>query len=151
MQASQDPGTVLAEIADFIKANKIASICCVTEENTPYSFSCFYSFDVSNQLLFFKSSSDTFHGKLLLENPKVSGTILPTALDLLAIQGIQFTGTILYDSFPGNVQPGMSYHKTYPFALAKPGHVWCIQLEQMKMTDNSRVFGRKINWVKRPC
>ena len=124
MSASQDTGIIAAEIIDFINANKIASISCVTEENTPYSFSCFYSFDVNNQLLFFKSSSDTYHAKLLLENPKISGTILPIKLDLLAVQGIQFTGTILYDSFPGNVQPGMSYHKTYPFALAKPGHVW---------------------------
>jgi uncharacterized protein YhbP (UPF0306 family) len=35
-----------------------------------------------------------------------------------------------------------------PFALAKPGDVWCIQLEMIKMTDNTQVFGKKLMWNK---
>lgn len=142
---------MLHEIADFVNVNKVASICCVAEDLTPYCFNCFYSFDEKNQLLFFKSSSNTRHSKILSNNPKVSGTILPNETKRLAIKGLQFTGTVLYDSFPNEVRPDVSYHKTYPFALAKPGHVWCIQLEKIKMTDNTRIFGEKLEWFKQPC
>lgn len=142
---------MLQEISDFINTNKVASVCGVNQDLAPYCFNCFYSFDLRNHLLFFKSSSDSYHSKILVNNPKISGTILPNELKLLAIQGIQFTGTILYDHFPDGVRPDVSYHKTYPFALARPGHVWCIELETVKMTDNTRIFGRKIEWLKQPC
>lgn len=142
---------MLQEIVNFITINKVASICCVDEESVPYCFNCFYSFHSGTQLLFFKSSSDSFHSKLLLKNERISGTILPLKLELLAIKGIQFSGRVLYDSFPEQIRPESHYHKAYPLAIAKPGHVWCIQLERVKMTDNTQIFGKKPEWFKQPC
>lgn len=142
---------MLREIASFIDKNKVATICGIGEDHAPYCFNCFYAFDAKNQLLFFKSSSTSNHSKILLKNERVSGTILPDKLELLAIKGIQFSGKVLYDSFPGQIRPEVSYHKRFPLALAKPGDVWCIQLEMVKMTDNTQVFGKKTEWVKQPC
>lgn len=136
------------EIAAFIKANKVATICCVNEDIAPYCFNCFYTFQEKAHLLLFKSSVNSYHSKLLLKNYQIAGTILPTKLELLSLKGIQFSGRILYDSFPGQVRPEISYHKAYPFAIAKPGQVWCIQLEMVKMTDNTRTFGKKTEWCK---
>lgn len=134
------------EIVDFIKENRIATICCSDENNAPYCFHCFYAFDEKNYLLFFKSSSQTFHAKLLLENPYIAGSILPGKIELLALKGIQLSGTVLYNKIPDHINPAAYYHKRFPFALAKPGDVWCIQLEMVKMTDNTTVFGRKLIW-----
>lgn len=132
-------------ITNFISANKIAAVCC-TDGNIPYCFHCFYVFDPDNFLLFFKSSDETWHSKLLAENAAVAGSILPQKLELLALKGIQFTGTVLYNGIPDQIKPETFYHKRLPLGLAKPGHVFCIQLESIKMTDNSLVFGKKLLW-----
>ena len=134
------------EITDFIKKNKIASIACIDGNNTPYCFHSIYVFDEKNNLVFFKSSSNTHHSKLLLKNLHVAGSILPDKIDFIALKGIQFTGTILTENFPDSIKPETYYHKKIPLALAKAGHVWCIQLEMVKMTDNTIIFGKKLRW-----
>src|SRR5476651_2210832 len=92
-------------IAAFIQANKILTLCCIDADNKPYFFHCFYAFDEENHLLFFKSSPETHHAKLLLLNPSVAGSILPENIDILALKGIQLSGTILYDDIPGPADP----------------------------------------------
>ena len=136
------------EISTFIKENKIASIACIDENSNPYCFNCFYIFDETNYLLFFKSSSETYHSKALSKRQNVAGTILPDKIDFIALKGIQFTGTVITENFPGNISPDSYFHKKMPLALAKPGRVWCIQLEMVKMTDNTNIFGKKLRWQK---
>lgn len=135
-------------INDFIKTNKILTLCCVDAESKPYCFHCFYAFDEEHDLLFFKSSPDTFHAGLLAQNPMVAGSILPPKIELLALKGIQLTGAVFYNNLPAEVDPEAFYHKKFPIAVAKPGKVWCIQLEMVKMTDNTNVFGKKMLWQR---
>lgn len=136
-------------ITNFISESKIATICCTDLEGVPYCFNCFYVFDEKNQLLFFKSSVETFHSKLLFQNAVVAGTILPQKLEFLALKGIQFTGIVLYNDIPDQIRPEVYYHKRLPLGLTKPGHVFCIQLEMIKMTDNTNIFGKKLVWNKK--
>jgi len=92
-------------IVDFIPGNKIVTICCTDGNNRPYCFHCFYAFDEKNCLLFFKSSSQTFHAKLLSKNANIAGSILTEKMELLALKGIQLTGTVLYNEIPGYINP----------------------------------------------
>jgi len=136
------------EISRFIKDNKIASICCIENCDAAYCFHCFYVFDEENKLLFFKSSPHTRHSQLLEKNGHIAGSILPDKIDFLALKGIQFTGIVLNIGFPGNISPDKFYHSKLPLALAKPGKVWCLQLETVKMSDSSRIFGKKLHWER---
>ena len=136
------------EISNFIKENKIASIACIDEKNTPYSFHCFYVFDEKNQLLFFKSSSNTYHSSCLSHTDSVAGSILPSKINFIALQGIQFTGRVIHENFPDNINLELYFHTKLPLALAKPGQVYCIQLETVKMTDNTQIFGKKSLWER---
>jgi uncharacterized protein len=136
------------EISQFLKDNKIATIACVDNFSKPYCFNCFYVYDDKNHFLFFKSSLNTYHAKLLSRNPNISGSILPDKMDYLALKGIQFTGTLITSNLPNQINPEVYYHKKLPFALAKPGHVWFIQLETIKMTDNTNIFGKKLVWER---
>jgi uncharacterized protein YhbP (UPF0306 family) len=136
------------EIANFIKDNKIATIACVDGLNRPYCFNCFYVYDDRNHLLFFKSSLNTQHAKFLSNNPAISGTILPDKIDFMALKGIQFTGKIVANRYPNSINPEVYYHKKMPFALSKPGHVWFVELETIKMTDNTLLFGKKLSWER---
>ena len=137
------------EIISFISENKIASITCLNENGLPYCFHCFYAFDAQNYFLFFKSSLSTQHAKFLLNNPNVAGSILPDKINFTALKGAQFSGKLI-DKYPANVSPSAFYHKHLPMALTKPGQVWTIKLEELKMTDNSLLFGKKLEWhIKR--
>ena len=137
-------------IINFINENKIASICCIDEHNTPHCFHCFYAFDEKNYLLFFKSSISTLHSGLLTENSNIAGSILPDKINYLALKGIQLKGRIICDTSALQLDPDTFYHKKNPLALAKAGNVWCIELLKIKMSDNTSFFGRKLNWERNP-
>ena len=133
-------------IVDFLDEQRVATICCIDENNLPYCFSCFYAFDCKNDLLYFKSNMNTQHVQLLLHNNNVAGTINPDKLNPLAIKGVQFTGALVAGDTVINSNAHAGYHKKYPFALAMPGTVWAIRLNTIKMTDNTLSFGKKIQW-----
>jgi uncharacterized protein YhbP (UPF0306 family) len=134
-------------IVDFIEKQKTASVCCLDEENNPYCFSIFYVFDKAERRLHFKSSGSSNHARYLLQNKRVAGTILPDKLNMLAIRGLQFTGSIV-ESIAAHHHATIEYHKKIPLALAMAGEVWTIQLETIKMTDNTIGLGKKIHWQR---
>ena len=133
-------------IVDFITHQRVATICCIDEDNCPYCFSCFYAFDIERELLYFKSSSDAHHSQIFKQNPIVAGTIQPDKLNPLAIKGIQFTGQMLHPKNEFCSKAEAIYHQRYPFALAMPGAMWTLQLETIKMTDNTLSIGKKLHW-----
>ena len=137
-------------ILSFLKKQSAVSICCVNEFNEPYAFSCFFAFDPREKLLYFKSPATSYHSKVLLQNPKVSGTILPDKLNKLAIKGIQFTGAMLTEEDPVCRDASKIYHSKFPLALAIPGVVWTIQLMQVRMIDHFPGRFKKYTWERNP-
>jgi uncharacterized protein len=135
-------------IIKFIEKQKVATVCCVDDENNPYCFSCFYVFDKSAHYLYFKTSPSSHHSSLLEKNPAVAGTIQPDKLNPLAIKGIQFLGKILDADVVSLSTAKAFYHYRFPFAVVMPGDVKIIELIEIKMTDNSAGFGKKILWKK---
>ena len=134
------------KIAEFISKQTCANLACVDELGNSWCFSFFYSVDVANDLLYYKSSNDTRHSVILHANPKVSGTILPDKLNFLAIKGVQFEGVLLPAADPLAAHAAAHYHKKHPVALAMPGAIWTIRLDHVKFTDNTLGIGNKINW-----
>jgi uncharacterized protein YhbP (UPF0306 family) len=135
-------------IIEFIKKQTVASICCLDAEDRPYCFSVFFSFDPAEGLLYFKSSGSSSHAGFLLKNRVIAGTIMPDKLNLPVVRGIQFTGIVLDYSDPLSHAASVAYHKRFPFALAMPGEVSTLQLGFIKMTDNTKGFGKKILWER---
>lgn len=136
------------KILAFLKKQTAASICCVNELNEPYSFSCFFAFNSTDNLIYFKSTESSYHSKILMQNPKVSGTILPDKLQILAVKGVQFTGIVLNENDPLCVDAAKNYHSRFPMAFVIPGAVRTIQLNQVKMTDNVPGIFKKHSWQR---
>jgi uncharacterized protein YhbP (UPF0306 family) len=134
-------------IIDFIEKQKTATVCCLDDENSPYCFSVFYTFDKGEKCLYFKSSPSAHHSHYLLNRRKVAGTILPDRLNMLVIRGIQFTGFIV-DEPTKQHHATVEYHKHIPLGLAMSGDVLILRLETIKMTDNTIGIGNKINWQR---
>jgi uncharacterized protein YhbP (UPF0306 family) len=135
-------------IIDFIKKQTVASICCLDEKAHPYCFSVFFAFNSNEELLFFKSSSSSHHAAFLHNTNVVAGTIQPDRLNTLLIRGVQFTGEVIDKTNPLSRHAVSEYHKRFPLAMAMPGEVWVIRLDSIKMTDNTKGFGKKILWER---
>ena len=134
------------KIIDFLKKQTAACIICINEINQPYSFSCFFAFNSTDKLLYLKSSESSYHSRMILQNPKVSGAIMPDKLNKLAIKGIQFIGEVLAFNDPLCKEASKNYYQTFPFAVAIPGIFWTIRLDQLKMTNNIMGIFEKLSW-----
>ena len=135
-------------IVDFLLKQNFASICCVDETGKPYCFNCFFAFNVQACVLFFKSSTASYHAGLLNNNAFVSGTVQPDKLNKISIKGIQFDATVMDTQQPLVKQSMGAYLKRHPMAMAIPGKIYALQINNIKMTDSAFGFGKKISWSR---
>lgn len=140
-------GSMNKKIIEFLDKNRNLTLAtCI--DNKPYCANLFYAFETGKAWLIFKSDKKTIHIQQALLNQHVAGTISPDKLDIKKIQGVQFTGkmTVMTDSIKSAAEK--SYYKKYPFALAFKGELWVIQIDSIKMTDNTLGFGSKLTWQR---
>lgn len=135
-------------IIKFLSRQSCASICCMHENGSPYSFICYYAFNPNEGILYFKSSSNAYHIKQLEKNAAVSGTILPDKLNKLQIRGIQFEGRFLPEGESSESNASSCYYQKHPIARAIPGEVRAVQINKIKFTDNTLGFGKKSEWER---
>lgn len=133
-------------IIQFLQQQTCASICTVDETGKPYCFSCFYAFNETAGLIYFKSSANAHHTILMKNNPFVAGTVLPDKLNKISTRGIQFEAVVLDTQQTLVKQSFAIYLKKHPLALAMPGDIWVLQINYIKMTDSTLGFGKKIIW-----
>ncbi len=133
-------------IKQFIFKQTCVTVCCADKLGNPYCFSCFYAYDDEAGFLYYKSSQDTRHSAMLLNNSVIAGTILPDKLNLLQIKGIQFEGEVLSHDHPQTKHASSHYYKRHPMAIAMPGEIWTIQINTIKFTDNSFGLVNKVSW-----
>lgn len=152
MPVKEEPGEALQKmkklgenIKDFLEKNRVASVCYTDERNIPNCFACFFVLSGVHPSLVFKSSYGTAHEEFTRFSHKVAGTVLPEKLDILNIKGVQFAGHTLNEA---SISPELisDYYSKYPFARIKSGYIWVVQLDMVKFTDNTIVFGQKTLW-----
>jgi hypothetical protein len=88
----------------------------------------------------------THHIKLGLNNKRTAGTILQDSLQPGKVKGVQFKGILVDDEKVAHVDAKSMYYKKYPFAAVIHGHIWAIELTELKFTDKSLGFGSKLFW-----
>lgn len=136
-----------SKIIDFLNSNSVVSIA-TSVGGQPYSASCYYAFVEGETYLAFKSDSDTRHIEEALQNNKVSGTILPDKIVKAKPQGIQFTGTFMKAEGEVGKKAKETYLRKYPVAGIFRGEIWMIEIEHIKFTDNTLLFGKKLFWER---
>lgn len=114
----------------------------------PYCANCFYAFEEIGGWLVFKSDAATNHIRQAVENPIVAGTVIPDKLVKAKVQGVQFNGLFREASGSDLKRAEDVYYKRFPFARAFGGMMWIIELDELKMTDNTLGFGKKLLWKK---
>ena len=136
-------------IINFLQNQSVMTICYTDKAGEPNCFPCFFAFNSSKELLYFKSSSSSYHSVMLNNNAEIAGSVLPDKLNIMALKGIQFKAVVLSpdDSLMHNAS--RYYYKKYPLALVIPGEIYAIQLTEIKMSDGAKGFGKKIIWKRK--
>lgn len=132
-------------IIDFITNNQVLTIATVVDSN-PYCANCFYVFDESSNTLIFLSDKKTRHVQEATANHRIAGTIWDGETTVSDLRGIQFTGKFIVPDKQLTNDFYAIYYSKFPFAEKIPSPVWGIQLDWLKMTDNTLGFGKKLIW-----
>ncbi len=127
----------------YLKNNTVFSMATCAEDK-PYSAPCFYAYDEDSQCLIFSSEKHTQHIVNAIKNNQISGSIYTEVSEVAQIKGIQFTGTFVIPNEKEHYY-GV-YQKRFPFAKEMVAPIWAIQLNWIKMTDNTLGFGTKLEW-----
>lgn len=135
-------------ITDFLHNQSVTTICGTDDDEKPFCFPCFFAFNSKQGLLYFKTSASSYHSALLLKRPAIAGSILPDKLNVLALKGVQFEGTVLPKDHSAMQNSSKNYYRKYPLALVIPGNIFAIELTSIKMTDGAKGFGKKITWKR---
>jgi uncharacterized protein YhbP (UPF0306 family) len=136
-------------ILDFIKEHHILTLA-VARDNIPYCATCYYAWQQEQGRFIFTSDHDTKHIRDVVEghNYRVAGTIALETRVVGMIRGIQFTGTIAEPVGEDLKKATARYLKRFPIARMMPGlHIWSLEPDFIKMTDNRLGFGRKLVWL----
>lgn len=91
---------------------------------------------------------DTRHGELMLQNPQVAGTVNGQPRTVMLIKGVQYHGRVRRLDEVSEQVARAAYQKRFPVSRKVSAPLWEIELDEMKMTDNSLGFGKKIAWQR---
>jgi len=129
----------------FIREHHVLTLATSTE-NTPWCSSMFYVFLEPNNMFVFTSEDKTKHVNDIKQNSRVAGAIALETFMTGRIRGIQFTGSMI--KLEGDLleRARKAYLKRFPIARMAVLHLWGIDVDMMKMTDNRLGFGKKLIW-----
>lgn len=96
----------------------------------------------------FTSEDQTRHVREVIANPVVAGGIVLETSVVNKVQGVQFTGMMRRPAEEEKGKVTRAYLARFPFAVLMNAHLWIVDLETIKMTDNRLGFGKKMNWEK---
>ncbi len=147
MSTSANSPAMPEQIITFLEDQTVVTIATSVNDQ-PYCASCYYAYVPGDNLLVFKSDSDTRHIEEALQNNQVGGTVLPDNVTKVKPKGVQFTG--IFSKAEGGVgeKAKKAYLKKYPVAGIFRGDIWVIELSKIKFTDNTLVFGKKTLWER---
>jgi uncharacterized protein YhbP (UPF0306 family) len=135
------------KIIEFIHEHHVFALA-TSNQNRPYTCSCFYIYLERENLIVFTSDRHTKHIKDVEHQNYVAGAVALETTMVGKIQGIQFSG--LMHELEGDVLKlaGRAYLKKFPIARLKDLLLWGIRPDFIKMTHNRLGFGKKLIWKK---
>ncbi|RWR01485.1 hypothetical protein ED28_13415 [[Pantoea] beijingensis] len=137
----------LVAISRYLKKQHVLSLCCGSHEHL-WCANCFYVFDAERIVFWLMTECDTRHGEQMLRTPGVAGTINGQPKTVLLIKGVQYRGSIRRLEGEDELRARAVYCKRFPVAKKASAPLWEIRLDELKMTDNTLGFGKKLSWTR---
>lgn len=137
----------LSIIAEWLKKHHVLTYC-VGAEGSLWCANAFYIFDEDDVAFYLLSDTTTRHGQVIGQQTWTAGTINNQPETITEIRGIQFRGEIRLLNEEEAVCSRMRYNTRFSIARTISAPMWAIRLDELKMTDNTLGFGKKIYWVR---
>lgn len=133
---------MIEKIERFIGEHHLLTLA--TSGERLWCCSMFYAYDPKNISFIVASDETTEHMSNVAQNLHVAGTVALETKTVGKIQGIQFAGEMerCYDGLE------TLYFKAFPYARVMNPTLWVIRLDEVKMTDNTLGFGKKVTWKR---
>lgn len=133
---------VLKRVERFLAKHHVLSLA--TSGERLWCASIFFAYDEEAVAFIVASDPTTEHMNNVVKNIKVAGTVALETKMVGKIQGIQFAGAM--EKCPGELKS--RYFEAFPYARVMNPTLWIIRLDEVKMTDNTLGFGKKITWKR---
>lgn len=137
----------LNTIGKWLKKQHVLTYCAGAAESL-WCANAFYIFDGDEVVFYFLSETTTRHGQAIGQHALTAGTVNGQPKTVALIRGIQFRGEIQLLSEEEAASPRARYNKRFPIARAMSAPMWAIRLDELKMTDNTLGFGKKLHWIR---
>ncbi len=132
-------------IVKFLKRHHVMTLATATTSGEPYCANAFYAYDAEQNRLVFTSDDTTRHAQEMLANSRVAASVVLETRIVGKVQGLQICGT----AKRGDDADRKVYLRRFPYAAAVGElHLWHIEPDFMKLTDNTLGFGKKLIWKR---
>ncbi|EPP1562800.1 YhbP family protein [Salmonella enterica] len=121
---------------------------CVHQEGELWCANAFYLFDAQNVALYLLTDDKTRHAQMSGACAPVAGTVNGQPKTVTRIRGVQFKGVIRRLEGQESDAARKAYLRRFPVARVLPAPVWEIRLDEIKFTDNTLGFGKKLHWLR---
>lgn len=121
---------------------------CVAKEGELWCANAFYVYDPQRVAFYLLSEETTRHGQMTGQRAPVAGTINGQPKTVALIRGVQFKGEIRLLSGEEAEEKRTLYVKRFPVARMLSAPVWELRLDELKFTDNTLGFGKKLHWLR---
>ncbi|CBG91372.1 YhbP family protein [Citrobacter rodentium] len=121
---------------------------CVQHEGELWCANAFYIFDARKVAFYLLTEEKTRHAQMSGAQARVAGTVNGQPKTVALIRGVQFKGEIRRLEGEESDAARSAYHRRFPVARALSAPVWEIRLDEIKFTDNTLGFGKKLHWLR---
>ena len=121
---------------------------CVAKEGELWCANAFYVYDPQRVAFYLLSEETTRHGQMTGQQAPVAGTINGQPKTVALIRGVQFKGEIRLLRGEEAEEKRALYVKRFPVARMLHAPVWELRLDELKFTDNTLGFGKKLHWLR---
>ncbi|WP_426726440.1 YhbP family protein [Cronobacter dublinensis] len=121
---------------------------CVGGEDTLWCANAFYVYDRERVAFYLLSDTKSRHGEMAGRLARVAGTVNGQTKTVARIRGVQFAGELRLVEGPESEALRERYNRRFPVARVMSSPLWEIRLNEIKFTDNTLGFGKKLGWLR---
>ncbi|EOW6735216.1 YhbP family protein [Cronobacter dublinensis] len=121
---------------------------CVGREDALWCANAFYVYDRERVAFYLLSDTKSRHGEMAGRQARVAGTVNGQTKTVARIRGVQFAGELRLVEAPESEALRERYNRRFPVARVMSSPLWEIRLDEIKFTDNTLGFGKKLAWLR---
>ena len=120
----------------------------VARDGELWAACAFYLYDKERVAFYLLSDESTRHARMSGKRAAVAGTVNGQPKTVALIRGVQFRGEIRLLEGDEAAAVRERYNRRFPVARMLAAPAWELRIDEMKFTDNTLGFGKKLLWSR---